>query len=98
MTTLTFAQSSKAKRRAFLSRLAKGIKTLSASALVKLGNDVLKHSFARYLLVDAYGTFMLFWTIKSAQRWIRCGAPELVRIVDLWDDVVVVERRQARAY
>jgi hypothetical protein len=66
--------------------------------LAKLCNDIAKHHFARYLIVDAYATKQLAWTLKGAYAWLPFCAPEIVRIVDTLDFSIVVERRQARVY
>lgn len=80
------------KSASFTSRTIQAIKAKSACQACKLVNDVLKHHFARYLVVDAHGTKQLCWTLASAYAWIPFCAPELVRIVDTYDFSIVAER------
>jgi len=68
------------------------------SHVLRLCNNIAKHYFARYLLVDANGTKMLFWTVGGAVAWLPYGASELVRIVDTNDFTIIFERKQAYAY
>jgi hypothetical protein len=82
----------------FIARTCKAVKSGSLSQICKLVNDVLKHHFARYLIVDAYGTVKMCWTLSGAIAWIPFCAPELARIVDTLDFTTIYERRQAYAY
>lgn len=86
------------KSASFAKRAFQAVKAKSFSQAVKLANDVAKHHFARYLVVDANGTKQFAWTLSGAYAWIPFCAQELVRIVDTSDFSVVAERKQAYAY
>lgn len=90
---LTFAEYDKKTNCAFFKRAKYALKTKSLRLLAKVGNDFLKHHYARFLVVDNHGTVIFCWTEKQALSWFPFCAPGLARVVDTRDFSVVAERR-----
>lgn len=93
----SFEAFQKAKNKAFISRAKYAFKKRSLKLAGKLCNDIAKNLWARYLVVDSFGTVIFCWTLAGAYDWIPYCAPGLARIVDTLDFTVVAERRQAYA-
>ena len=77
-----------------VSRTISAIKAHSLGKIGTLINDIAKYHFARYCVLDCYGTVKFCWKLDEAHKWLKFCAPALARIVDTHaDNKIVAERK-----
>ena len=92
----TLATYKKAENTSFKKRLAYALKNKNVKALATLANDFAAVHFARYLVLDCFGTKKFCWSEKGAYAWIPfCSAN--AKIVDTLDFSILAERTQKYA-
>ena len=92
----SFEAYQKAEKATLIRRAKYALKKRSFKLLGKVCNDIAKRQFARFLVVDCYGTFQLCWSLKGAYAWLPFCS-DFARIVDTSDFSVICERSQAYA-
>ena len=92
----SFAAYTKAENSSFKKRLAYALKAKSLKGICSVVADVAAVHFARYLVLDCFGTKRFCWTLKAAYAWFPyCSAQ--AKIIDTLDFSTIAERTQKYA-
>jgi hypothetical protein len=93
ITSVSFAQYEKRTIGAIKRRAAYAIKTRSFKLVACALGDFMRFNFARFLVVDSFGTIQFCWTLSQALAWLPLCAADFVMVVDTLDNSTVAQRR-----